>query len=343
MKVIYMGFAFLLVVVTADAQKWVQKSGKFYLQSSEGKMLTPLIYDEGVSMGDGISRVKINDKYGLVNAKGRQLTRIEYKDVKIFGKKLFLVKKENQYTFLKKEVLLNEELIEAYASGEGGEDDFLYTDKQYDGVTFSELEEFAVVELNGKYGYINKEGREVINLIYDDATLFDQDVAAIKIDTRWGAINRKNELIIPLKYNYLSAFDNGKAVAKHQKKWGVISNQEEVLVDFKYEMLGDYKNNLAMAKKDGKWGVINALDDVLIPFEYDMDENERWLLVSRAEKVWFKKDGKWGSINLDGAEVIPFKYDKVLTIYNDGRALVIDNQRTLMIDSNGNCLKNCGE
>ena len=49
----------------------------------------------------------------------------------------------------------------------------------------------AVVELNDKFGYIDKTGREVIPLIYDYASEFAAGLASVELHGNWGYIDKQ--------------------------------------------------------------------------------------------------------------------------------------------------------
>lgn len=59
----------------------------------------------------------------------------------------------------------------------------------------------------GKFGYINKEGQQVIPFIYDDVTNFDGEYAAVLKDGKYGLINTKGETVIPFEYDIMSIRD----------------------------------------------------------------------------------------------------------------------------------------
>ena len=49
---------------------------------------------------------------------------------------------------------------------------------------------------DGKYGYVDKEGKIVVDYIYDDATeQNDYGYVAVKKDNRWGSIDSKGNVI----------------------------------------------------------------------------------------------------------------------------------------------------
>lgn len=65
---------------------------------------------------------------------------------------------------------------------------------------FNNLELFANKE-NGKWGFKNKEGKTIVNAIYDMVTeLNEYGFAGIKKDNKWGVINNKGEIIVEPSY-----------------------------------------------------------------------------------------------------------------------------------------------
>lgn len=56
----------------------------------------------------------------------------------------------------------------------------------------------AAVKLNGKAGFINTKGKEVIPFVYDDADSFSEGLAPVKNNELWGFINKKKQTRNPL-------------------------------------------------------------------------------------------------------------------------------------------------
>jgi hypothetical protein len=54
-------------------------------------------------------------------------------------------------------------------------------------------EGLARVELNGKWGYIDKEGKEVIPIKYDWARSFSEGLACVKLNGKWGYIDKEGK------------------------------------------------------------------------------------------------------------------------------------------------------
>ena len=57
--------------------------------------------------------------------------------------------------------------------------------------TFSE--DYAVVSLNGKYGYANVNGRVVIEMKYEKARPFHEGYAAVRVNRKWGFLHLLDE------------------------------------------------------------------------------------------------------------------------------------------------------
>lgn len=65
---------------------------------------------------------------------------------------------------------------------------------------YNSSEDLALVRLNDKYGYIDKQGNEVIPLKYDDAYNFSNGLARVELAGKYGYIDKQGNEVIPLKY-----------------------------------------------------------------------------------------------------------------------------------------------
>ena len=84
----------------------------------------------------------------------------------------------------------------------------------------------AVVRINhDKYGYINKDGMEIISSKYDDAGSFSEGLAWVKFNGKCGYINKDGKVIIDFLYD--DAWDFSKGLAE-------VSIEEELFYIDKY-------------------------------------------------------------------------------------------------------------
>ena len=93
-------------------------------------------------------------------------------------------------------------------------------------------EGLAMVEINGKRGYVDKNGCEVISCKYDkfkyegnpdfSANSFSEGLARVFLNGKWGFIDNTGREVIPCKLEYAKNFCEGFAGVKLNGKWGFI-------------------------------------------------------------------------------------------------------------------------
>jgi hypothetical protein len=161
---------------------------------------------------------------------------------------------------------------------------------------------FARVKLNGKWGYIDKTGKEITPLKYDDVEMdFSESLAWVELNGKYGYINKTGKEVIPLKYDWADSFSENVACVRLNGKYGCIDNTGKEITPLKYDNL--------------IWGFSEGLACV-------------------------KLNGKWGYIDKTGKEVIPLKYDDV-GLFSKGLAYVKFNGKYFYINKNGECVKDC--
>jgi hypothetical protein len=182
--------------------------------------------------------------------------------------------------------------------------------------------DLALVKLRGKYGFINKEEKEIIPLKYDNvycgryiSNMIEsgwpsyEKYISVSQNSKWGFVNQKGELVIPITYSLVkpSVYDDDISIlCKKDGKWGAIGQDGSIHVPFIYDELGNYYNgHPCYAQKDGKYGFIDEFNNVIVPFKYSTVHGFPYdgILAAVCE------NGKYGYVDLKGNEVIPMKYE----------------------------------
>lgn len=149
------------------------------------------------------------------------------------------------------------------------------------------------VSTNGKWGYINEAGKEVIPIIYDDvkeSIAKGRNLIGVGQNEKYGFVDWNGNVKIPLEYDYVSRFYNGAFGTK-----------------VNYDMVPVVKN--------AKMGFIDEKGNTVIPFEYEPRYNLEFSIPVLYRPVWFdgitdlKKDGKFGIVDSKGNSITGFKYD----------------------------------
>jgi len=87
----------------------------------------------------------------------------------------------------------------------------------------------------GKYGYIDKTGKIIINPQFDDAESFSEGLAAVRIGDyrtgKYGYIDRTGKIVINPQFDYASYFLGGHAHVKIGDKWNDIDKAGKIVIN----------------------------------------------------------------------------------------------------------------
>ena len=155
---------------------------------------------------------------------------------------------------------------------------------------------------DGKYGFIDKLGNEVIPLKFDSALPFySRKTTAVEIDGKYGAIDIDGNVVIPLQYSSISykypnlyeAEYDGKIKLLNPDgseaypqlfdkrfhdnrvcingKYGLCSFNGEIkeIIPAMYDEIYDYNNNFIIVKNNGCYGVVDNNNNIILDTIYD--------------------------------------------------------------------------
>ncbi len=143
-------------------------------------------------------------------------------------------------------------------------------------------EGLAWVKKDGKYGYIDKTGKEVIPCIYEGAGDFSEGLAAVKQDDKWGFIDKTGKEVIPCNYDDAGNFYEGMSWVKKYDKFGYVCKKPEV--NKEVNIIGKLKNKVVEWKK--RKTPDKKVDEV-IPCTYDnVEDFERGFAKVKSGDTW---------------------------------------------------------
>jgi hypothetical protein len=93
-------------------------------------------------------------------------------------------------------------------------------------------EGLAAVRLNGKYGYVDESGREVVPPKYDNTWKFIGGFATVKLGDKYGFIDKTGKEVVPPKYenannHHGTCCYKGQAHVKENGLWKIIKIETE--------------------------------------------------------------------------------------------------------------------
>jgi hypothetical protein len=156
------------------------------------------------------------------------------------------------------------------------------------------------VSRNGKQGFLDLEGNEVIPCIYDEIGVFRMGRTLARIENRYGIIDTDGNIILPIEYDNLSTKGNkyvyydSLALVERDGKLGYVDLDGQIVIPLRFQQAYHFSQGLAPVLFNGQWGYINTRGDIYLPFIFDIASPFHW---GRAE-VYFQ--GRQHKIDLQG-------------------------------------------
>lgn len=254
-------------------------------------------YDQVGSFVDGISIVKAGwNQYGAINTKGEEVipANVYCLNEVVEG---MIVAEDKDYKY--------------GAYNTKGE---LVIPFKYDGMK-NYSSGLARVETgdysNAKYGYVDKDGNEVVAIKFDRASeSFHEGFAYVATRDGWkykyGFINSNGDEVVPLMYQDAENFSEGMAAVRTKNGWGYINTKGELITAAKYDECLNFNENFAVVAYDNTIAVINKEGGELFQFpKYIVPTGyyrEGLILVLN------EKTKKFGYYNTKGEIAIPLEY-----------------------------------
>ncbi len=118
---------------------------------------------------------------------------------------------------------------------------YQYTENS-DKLYASESNSLIAKEDNGKWGFVDNNGKTVIPFIYDYAEDFSEGLAAVRQNYSWGYIDPSGKTIIPFEYAGAWDFINGLAPVYKDNLWGFINKDGNLIIEYQYTNLSLSEN-----------------------------------------------------------------------------------------------------
>ncbi len=200
----------------------VKRYDRYGMIDKSGREVIPVKYAEVTPMIDGCTFAvdANNGKMAMFNKKFQQATPFCYDDILTYAEGYFVVKRNNQYTFLNTK----------------GKECFGYYDevgKFKDG--------FAMVKRDGRYGIINRRGRIVLPIEYENSGYhasqynFYDGLAMVEKEGKFGFVDTKGQVVIPIIYQSAHRYSEGLIPVKRNGIWGYIDGEGLDAIAFEFE------------------------------------------------------------------------------------------------------------
>lgn len=161
----------------------MNSNGYWGFINTTGDIVIDHVYDNVHPFKGGMAKIMLRGKWGVINKAGRSVLPPRYNDVDLDGE-LFLIKKDNKWGWL--DAAGNETIPIRFA----------------DAYPFNN-NTVAAVRLGEKWGYIDKYGRFEIPARFDFAFGFDGNRALVEVDGKYGFIDKTGAYVVRPTYEHV--------------------------------------------------------------------------------------------------------------------------------------------
>lgn len=205
--------------------------------------------------------------------------------------------------------------------------------------------EIRVQDFNDKYGFIDYNGKIIVDFRYDYCeSVFIDGMCVVGRDFGYTVIDKDGNELMPLNADLLRYY-HGTFAATNESGSYILDKNGNLLFKGIYDEIYPTAVKNAVVIKDKKQGLIDFNGNVLLPTIYNsvyfMEEKNVYhasddfydyyfdinlnLIKEPSEKMgvhhggddnllWFKKNGKLGIITTDGKEVVPCIYEDIYPV-----------------------------
>ena len=159
------------------------------------------------------------------------------------------------------------------------------------------------------------------NSAMEESLIYREKRAVFYKDGKYGYLDEKGEEIIPAKFQRAGLFRNGLAAVKEDDKWGYIDLNGEYVIEPMYDDANSFFANVTEVKQNDESLIINQNGEIkqrgiLIPDSYRTEECQQEGLM-----VVYNENGKYGYMNVDGDLIVEPKFKEAYP-FSDGVGLV---------------------
>jgi len=246
-------------VIVADNEEELQ-NGKSGCLNTKGELIIPATFDFISYFEDGIATAKKDGRLVLIDTLGNIVQQFPevVQSMYLSGNHAIIHGEDGRAGLMKRtgEILL---------------------EPSYNGIDpFSEG--FAAVQIESdevgvKSAFVDTTGRFMFNRTFGFIRSFSEGYAAVEVNGKWGFIDRTGKQAIEPVYDDVKDFYNGLAVVglKHGKafRYGYIDTTGRVVIKATYADAGYFEYGLAPVKIGKKYGFIDKTGQVVIQPKYD--------------------------------------------------------------------------
>jgi len=268
----------------------VTKDGfKYGYMNINGKLVIDMQYSGAKRFSDGLAPVKVEKKWGFIDEKGKMVIDPQFEAAEEFSEGFAAVMLNNKWGFIDtsgKMVIEPQFSVVAYPGFKdgaskvvmsGGESRYVLKNGSIIESDEARYKEGLIyVKVNGKWGFMDENGKMVIEPQFDYASYFSEGLAAVgtgNFTPKWGFIDKTGKYVIEPQFTDAHFFLDGMAVAAKDEKYGFIDKEGNFVIEPQFKYAYHFSDGLAPVQADTKWGYIDKAGKFVVEPQYSRAGN----------------------------------------------------------------------
>lgn len=274
----------------------VNPGGLYGVMDFKGKSILPAVYDNITDGGEGLLLVRKGPEYSFVNPATGETILGGFDFALPFEDGKARVDKDGREYYIN-------------VSGEEIQSDDYIVGKYFDGI--------ALAIDNGKYGFVDTEGKSIVPCIYSDAYIFLDGLAPVEKDGKWGFIDTTGKVVIHFEYDWATNFTDGLACIYEDEEedytTGYINKKGKLVFWTDYEMIYPFIGGAAIVRDNYLYGLINKKGKEILPCSFRRIEP----IGHGSFKIRSEDTNKFGIVNPQKGIDVGCKYDYISDFTED--------------------------
>ncbi|MEG0456877.1 MAG: WG repeat-containing protein [Oscillospiraceae bacterium] len=329
-------------------------NSKYNYININGEFLTEKGFSKASSFDDSnLAAIVESTRLGFINSKGDLVISTLYNDEKPFNFNQNTIVTENNFfgnnglAPVKTNdglALIDQSGISTYSS-------------EHIQVATAFVNDFSIVRKQGKFGYIDSKGKEVIPCIYESAMPFGKNGKAVVLaGAFYNIIDRNGKVLFTIDKTetninqlfYYTWCDNVNLLPIIKNgKYGFTNFTYEEIIEYKYDYATPFmKNGLALVLENGRIDIIDTHGTSqlksIVKYQGDSNSLIQCVMANNGQYIPFinSDNGKYGFLNNEGNVVIEPQFDTVSAFDLNGYSIVSKDDLYGMINTKGEVIIN---
>lgn len=168
---------------------------------------------------------------------------------------------------------------------------------------------------NGKYGFLDKGGKWIVEPTYEEVRKFHDGIAAVKKQGMWSFINTNGNLIGNGDFEHVTDFVRGIAIVKRKGKHNLIDKEGQLLLENDYERISKGVDAYFISEKEGLFGLVAPDGKEIVTPKFQELRRED------LNKILVRIGDKYGILDEKGDYVLPVYYKNI--VFDTGNKLIL--------------------